>query len=190
MSLEEEKKQKIIRFLKGFLISYISIAFFIFLLFVGDEFGFFGYLSTLIPLGILISVFLVSLKKNKHYIAMGLITAILGPAFQKIKKGEDLFVEPYTEQPKKKKAHFIIGCFLSIRLVILYSPLIYYGTAIMITTFFFPIPVLIGVILLNIFIGLLKFFSQEKLQYISKGMIPSFIIGNLVVIISVLIPYF
>ncbi len=106
MSLEEEKKQKIIRFLKGFLISYISIAFFIFLLFVGDEFGFFGYLSTLIPLGILISVFLVSLKKNKHYIAMGLITAILGPAFQKIKKGEDLFVEPYTEQPKKKKSTF------------------------------------------------------------------------------------
>jgi len=107
-----------------------------------------------------------------------------------IKKNEDPFVEPYTEQPTKKKTHFIIGFFLSIGLVILYSPLIYYGTDIMITTFFFPIPVLIGVILLNIFIGLLKFFSQEKLQYISIGMIPSFIIGNLVVIILVLIPYF
>ncbi|MHA1560809.1 MAG: hypothetical protein ACTSPA_01670 [Promethearchaeota archaeon] len=189
MSLEEEKKQKIIRFLKGFVISYISIAFFIFLLFVGDEFGFFGYLSTLIPLGILISVFFVSLKKENYYIVMGLITAFFGPAFNIIKKNEDPFVEPYMEQPTKKKTHFIYGFILSIGLVILYSPLTYYGTDIMMTTFFFPIPVLIGAILLNIFIGLLKFFSQEKLQYISKGMIPSFIIGNLVIIIWVLNQY-
>ena len=131
---------------------------------------------TIIPLGILLSVLFVSIKKKKQYILMGMICAIFGSLFLKIKRDEDLFIEPYSEHPEKKIIHYIIGIFISIGLTILYSPLISWGIYMTILFFIFPL-LLFMFIILNNFNGLLKFFRREKLQFISKGMVPAFFIG-------------
>ena len=114
---------------------------------------------------------------------MGIICAIFGPLFLKIKRNEDLFTEPYSEHPEKKKTHYIIGIFISIGLAILYSPFIITGIQ-WIIWLSYPFPALLfGLIIFNNFNGVLKFFRSEKLKFISKGMGPAFLIGNLLTII-------
>ena len=189
MSLEEEKKQKIGHFSIGFIIASFSIAIIIFLTYVKGSpiymHNIESFLS-IIPLGILISVFLASIINKKIYILMGIICAIFGLLFLKIKRNEDLFTEPYTEHPEKKKTHYRIGIFISIGLAILYSPLVFTGIA-WIIWFSNPFDVLLsllfGLIIFNNFNGVLKFFRREKLKFISKGMGPAFLIGNLLTII-------
>ena len=120
---------------------------------------------------------------------MGMIAAILGPLFLIIKRNGEQLVEPYTEQPEKKRTHFLKGFLLSIGLVILYLPLIFGGVILGLTVLGWhgwgldvgPF-ILIIIIGLNSIIGVLIFFLKEKLRYISRGII-TFLLGSLALIV-------
>ena len=127
-----------------------------------------------IPLFILLNSFfgvlLFSFKEKHHYILIGMNTAIFGPALLIIKTNGEQLVDLYTEQPEKKRAHFLFGFCLSIGLTILYTPFIFFGVF-MGNFSLWPLTLII-IIVLNIFFGMIIFFFKRKLWYISIGMIP------------------
>jgi hypothetical protein len=184
MSVEEDKKQKITQFFTGFLISYVLTGLFLCSLFIPNEIK---PIYGLTALGILGCVFVVVWLKEIHYLKMGMLTPLSGPVFIRTENKEDSLYDPYTDFPIKKKTHIIIGVFLSIGLLVLYLPSIGLGYLLTYSlggSFFFLL--LVSTFMIFVFLGLWKFFTKENLKYISKGMLPSFVIG----MILLLLPYF
>ncbi len=95
-------------------------------------------------------------------------------------------VDPYMEHPKKKRKHFIIGCLLSIGLVILYLPPLAGGMMFIHIDLWWPL-ILIIIIELSIIIGVLMALFKKKLWYIMKGMVLVFIIIILIGLIALII---
>ena len=170
MSLEEMEKKKVVDFIKGFLIMYCSFGILNFSVLLINAFGIWAYICGLIIIGILFSVIFKRNRNENPNIPMGMITAIFGLAFLYIKGNGEPLVDPYTENPKKRKTHFYFGILLSICLVILHIPSLYLGYLFS-TAFGLLAVVIMSIILLNIFVGVLMFFYKENLQQISKGFI-------------------
>jgi len=187
--LEQTKnKKKAFYFFKGFLITYgVLIILTIISIIIWENISakdyntlHIGYYSSLVLLGIIASMMGVCIRNKNPYLSMGMIAAIFGPVFLIIKTDGEQLVEPYTEQPKKKRSHFLIGFLLSIGWGIFYAPFIVIGVLIVVDMYIIGLSggfVVSFIIVLNGFIGLRRFFFKEKFRYISIGMIISFPLG-------------
>lgn len=127
------------------------------------------YILILIFFTIIISVISFFTRNRNRYKSIGMITAILGPLLYFFKKEGKQFVDSYTDHPKKKKIHFLIGFLLSIEFLINITPLILLGW-LWSQWDLWIIPTII-IMVLNNSIGLLLFFLRENLRYISLGMV-------------------
>ena len=184
MSVEEDKKQKITQFFTGFLITYVLTGLFLSSLFMPNEIK---PVYGLTALGILGCVFVVVWLKDIPYLKMGMLTPFSGPLIIRTESKEESPVDLYTDFPQKKRTHMIIGIFISLGFLVLYLPSIGLGYLLTYSlggSFMFLL--LVSTFMLFVFLGLWKFFSNENLKYISKGMLPSFAIG----LILLLLPYF
>ena len=167
-------------FLIGFVFSTGLVILYMLLIFLGvRNFEVWWFLTVITFLTIFAVVLKIFFKHRLRYISIGMIAGIFGPLFLIIKRNGEKLVDQYTEHPKKKRSHFIIGLMLSIGLLILYLSIIYFALM-MVRPDLWHI-VIVYFILLNIFIGLLKFFSKEKLLYISKGLIPLSLVAFLLI---------
>ncbi len=161
-------------FFKGFLMIYgimliFNIIYFFIFLLANGIFDNLVYFSILVAFEIIICVISINKRNKNLYVSMGMISALLGPAFLIIKRNGEQLVNQYTLQPKKKIFHFLIGLLLSIGLMVLYIPLTYLGWRSSNEKLWFLSIVII--ILLNNSIGLSLFFFKENLRYISLGIV-------------------
>ncbi|QEE16777.2 hypothetical protein DSAG12_02607 [Promethearchaeum syntrophicum] len=163
MGLEKEEKRTIIQFFKGFLIAYFSFGLCNLLLVSTNFLGFWPYILSLLCLVILFLDISRRKKGEFPYLSQGMMVASIGLLHFFIKRNNDTQIYSNSENPRKWSSHFSLRILLSICLILLYLPYLFIGY-IMFTAFgllAFPV---IGIILLNIFLGVIIFFFTEILQ--------------------------
>lgn len=170
MSIEEKEKKKVVDFIKGFLITYCLFVIPNFLVLFINTRGVPVFLLNLMCAGILLIILVKKSRIEHPYISKGMIVAIFGLVYLYNMGNREPIVDLYTDNPKKRKSHFVFGILLSIGLTILYLPLLGLGykfaTALGVVAL-----VIMGILLLNILIGVVAFFFKENLLQISKGVI-------------------
>ena len=185
MSFKNREKKKIFDFFKGFLMTCCILIFFNMIwlfIFYLDPFNLYLELFNLIftfLLGIPIIIISVLAQKKNQYVSMGMIAAIFGPVFLIIKINEEKVVVPDTEQPEEMASHLLIGFFLSIGLLIIYSPLlghVFLASRVENIGKVALAGIMVYGMFINILIGLRKFFLKKKLRNISIGLVPVLLI--------------
>ncbi|MHA1560751.1 MAG: BspA family leucine-rich repeat surface protein [Promethearchaeota archaeon] len=180
-SREVDGKKKMSYFVMGLLIIHGLLINFVFIhILDGGVIEPIIIFSSLLLLGITMSLIGVYLQKVNPYISKGMIAPIFGITFLLIKTNKEQLVDPYTVQPKKMYSHFFIGSLLSIGLMIYYVASIFLALDTESGDGLIWGYIIIG---LNTYLGVVIYFFKEKLRYISVGIISTSLIALLLAVV-------